>query len=171
MENLKKSSKLILFISLLSGILWLGGYTARLLITFQLFEPKDWVFKQYINTANLTGIYITLTPVITFTLITYLIFIICFTLFLIVSKVNLKTEGWLLIIALIIFITAPFELYLMTIDLKIVTNLTNSNFVLDKVTQLIIKRMSLLSNFSLIEIFSYLGIIFLVVLKPLRLKK
>jgi len=170
MEKLKNSSKFVLFLTLLSGTLWFGGYTARLFLTFQLFQPKDLLFKPYINASNLSGIYTTLTPAITFTFITYLVFIITFTLFLIISKISLKKEGWLFIIMLIIYITAPFELFLMTLDWKTLMILLTEGFKANEINQLIIKRLSLFSSFSLIEIFSYTGIIFLAVFKPLRSK-
>ncbi len=170
MEKLKKPAKLILFITLLSGILWFGSYTARLFLTFQLFQPKNLLFKPYINGDNLTGIYTTFNPIITFTFICYLVFLITFTLFLIISKVSLKKEGWLFIILLIIYITAPFEIYLMTLDWKTIMILISGNFKADEITQLFVKRLSILSSFSLIEIFTYVGIIFLAVFKPLRIK-
>jgi len=170
MEKLKNSSKIILFISLLSGVLWFGAYTARLFLTFQLFQPKNLLFKSYISSANLSGIYITLMPIITFTFVTYFVFLIAFSLFLMISKISLKKEGWLFVIMLIVFITAPFELYLMTIDWKTIMILLSENFKADQISQLVIKRLSLLSSFSLIEIFSYVGIIFLAVFKPLRIK-
>ncbi len=170
MEKLKTPAKFILFITLLSGILWLGSYTARLFLTYQLFQPKNLSLKSYINASNLSGIYTTLTPIITFTFICYIVFFIGFTLFLIVSKISLKKEGWLFITLLIIYITAPFELFLMTLDWKTIMILLSENFKSEEITQLFMKRLSLLSSFSLIEIFSFVGIIFLVVFKPLRIK-
>jgi hypothetical protein len=170
MEKLKTPAKFILFITLLSGVLWLGSYTSRLFLTFQLFQPKNLSFKSYINVTNLPGILTTLTPIISFTFICYIVFLIAFTLFLIVSKISLKKEGWLFITLLIIYITAPFELFLMTLDWKTIMILLTDNFKAEEITPLVIKRLSILSSFSLIEIFSFVGIIFLTVFKPLRIK-
>jgi hypothetical protein len=84
------------------------------------------------------------------------------------SKLNLRRNGWLFIITMIIIITAPFEIYLSLIDYKIIrlglANIYESNFILE----LIKERLTKLNSFSLIEIFSYLAIIFLTLFRPLQ---
>jgi hypothetical protein len=170
MENLSKLSKSFLFICMLFGALWFGGYLLRILLTFQLYEPKDYILKQYINSQNLSGILTTLNTAVTYTLIVYPIFILTFIMFLVISKINLKNEGWLFIILLIIVITMPFEIYLMVFDYNIAGRVFAGSFNANDIMTLYTKRMSILSSFSLIELFSYCGIIFLIVFKPLRIK-
>lgn len=74
-------------------------------------------------------------------------------------------------ILLIILVTAPFEIYLMTIDLKTTLKVLAGNFQTDEILSLYIRRNKVLSSFPLIELFSYFSIIFLAVIKPLRMKK
>ncbi|MGE5680616.1 MAG: hypothetical protein ACM34K_07025, partial [Bacillota bacterium] len=90
MQNLSKVSKFFLYICTLSGILWLGGYLSRLLLTYQLFEPRDFILKSYVNQQNLGGIFVTLNSSVTFTMIFYSLFIVSFILFIITSKISLK---------------------------------------------------------------------------------
>ncbi|MCX6150191.1 MAG: hypothetical protein NTX22_06685 [Ignavibacteriales bacterium] len=170
MENLSKLAKFFLFVCVLSVVLWFGGYFLRLLLTYQLYEPRDLILKSYVNQNNLSGILFTLNTAVTFTLILFPIFLISFVLFLLTSKVNLKREGWLLIILLVVIITAPFEIFLMTIDYKIATKVLYGNFMVEEILNLYSKRLAILSSFPLIEIFSYAGIVFLALFKPLKMK-
>ena len=168
MEKLSKLAKIFLFLCILSGTLWFGSYTLRLFLIYQLYEPKELILKPFLNTGNLPVIIIALNTAVVFTFILFPIFILTFISTLITSKVNLKNEGWLFIIFLIVLITAPFEIYLMTIDFKVMTKVLYGNFNPSEIINLYSKRLTILSSFSLIEIFSYCGIIFLLLFKPLR---
>lgn len=172
MQKNSKISKIILYICIIFGIMWFGGYISRLLLTYQLFEPKDFILKQYVNDQNLYGIIYTISSSVTFTFVTFIVFIIMFYTFLLVSKTNLKKNGWLFVTTLVITITAPFELFLMSsIDYKIITKVFYSVFDEKEILALFIKRFKLLSNFSLIEIFSYFIVFFLCVFQPLKMKQ
>lgn len=171
MQNLSKISRIFLFLASLSGILWLGGYVSRLLLTYQLFQPRDFLLKGYVSDANLPGIFTTMNASITFTFITFIIFLLTFALFLLTSRISLKKQGWLFVILLIILVTAPFELYLMKIDYDIMTKIYyNASFDAKEILSLYIKRLKQLSSFSLIEIFSYFSIVFLILFRPLTMK-
>lgn len=170
MENLNKISKFFLFVSILSFILWLGGYLLRILLVYQLFEPKDLILKGFVTPENLPGMLFLLNTAVTLTFILFPAFIISLIIFLITSKVSLKKEGWLFISLLIILITMPFEIYLMNIDYKIIFSVLDNKFNADEVLQLYKKRITSLSSFSLIEIFSYSAIVFMYIFKPLQLK-
>lgn len=171
MQKLNKISSSFLYICFLSGILWLGGYICRLMVTYQLFEAKDFILKQYVNDQNLYGILYTISSAVTFTFIMFIAFIITFVLFLLTSKLSLKENGWLFVITLILIVTAPFEIYLMTIDYKIISKVFFSIFNEKEILGLFIKRFKVLSSFSLIEIFSYFIIIFLYLFQPLKMKQ
>ncbi|MEG8947383.1 hypothetical protein [Rosettibacter firmus] len=168
MEKLTNISKTILFITLLFLIFWLGGYVARHLVIYQFFEPENLELKPLFQNNSLNVNLYLILPLFVFNIISYIIFLITFILFLFISKINLKNEGWLLITTLIIIITAPFEIYLLVKDYQISKsiyyNLTDAvtiiNFIRERITSL--------NGFSLIEIFSYCAIIFLLVFKPLR---
>ncbi len=156
-----------MFISLLSGVLWLGAYLTRLMLTYQLFEPKDYILKAYVTPENLSGILITLGAAVSTTMILYITFIVSFVLFLISSKVSLKKNGWLFITALIVLVTLPFEVYLMTVDYSIIDKIYFSSFDAQSILNLFVKRLKTLSSFSLVEIFSYFAAVYFVLFQPL----
>ncbi len=171
MYNLNKTSKIFLFLTTLSGTLWFGAYFARLIIFYQLFEPKDFIIKPVFNEQNLRALLIDLNSIIILTIVMYLIFIITYFLFITVSKISLKKNGWLFIVTVIIFLTFPFELYLISIDYKIITMVLPGNFNSMQIIQLIIKRFVVLSSFPLIELLCYFSIVYFILFKPLTSKK
>lgn len=178
MKNLDRAAnkssafeKTFLFLTVLSGSLWFGSYTLRLIIEYQLFQERDFILKPFVTDQNLGGILIVLLPAFMLTLIIYLVFIICFIIYLFASRLKLKENGWLFISSVLIFITCPFELYLMSYDYKIASAVYSGNFDPHFVLNLIIKRFSSLSSFPVIEIISYIAVIFFLLFKPFTMKK
>jgi hypothetical protein len=169
MKNLNKFSKTFLYIAVLSGVLWMGSYLLRLFIVNWLFE-ENFISKSYINEQNLPGILTSLTPALVTPLILYIVFVPSFILFLTISKISLKQKGWLFIITVLVFITLPFEIYLISIDYKIISFLLSENFNISEVNKLVIERSSKFSSFPLIELFCYSAMIFLVLFRPLEAK-
>lgn len=167
MKNLSKFSKYILYLTCLSGAVWLGSYITKLLITYHIFQDSDFILKDYINEQNLSEIFLTLLPAFMSTLILYTVFFVSFILFLSTAKIKLKHNGWLFIITVIIFLTFPFEAYLMNIDYKIVMLLCNNSFNSNKILDLIIERFKIFGSFPLIEIFCYFAVVFLIIFQPL----
>ena len=168
MKNLNIFSKTVLLFTIIFFTVWLGGYIARQIAVYQLFEPAELNLRTFYSTNNLSSAISLLVPLIISNLITYTCFLLLFLIFILISKINLRRNGWLFIITLIIIITAPFEIYLSLIDYKIIrlglANINESNAIIE----LIKERLTKLSSFSLIEIFSYLSIIFLMLFKPLQ---
>ena len=170
MHNLSKTSKIFLLLAALSGSLWMGAYFARLIVFYQLFEPRELALRQIFNEQNLHAVLIELNPLIILTLVLYLVFIIAYFVFITSSKMSLKENGWLFIITVIIFITLPFELYLVSFDYRIISIVLTGNFNSMEIVQLIIKRFKVLSSFPVIELFCYFSIIYFVLFKPLTKK-
>lgn len=167
MKNINKASKIFAYFALTSGAIWLGAYITRLTVTYQLFQEEELVLREYLNESNLPGIFETIKPTIFLSLFPYLLLIVSFTLFLFTSKINLKKNGWLFIITIIIYVMMPFEIYLMLIDYKLIIELMSNLPDTDLVIKLTIDRFENLSSFPLIEILSYLSIPFLLIFKPL----
>src|SRR5208337_3015635 len=121
--------------------------------------------KSIYNEQNLNAVFNIILPLITFNLVTYILFILFFIIFLSSARISLKNEGWLFISTMIIFITMPFEGYLSFYDYKIVNFIFYHNSNVTDIVNLIRERITKLSSFSFIEIFSYLTIIFLTLIK------
>ena len=170
---MKKNNNLSLlfgYMALTSGSIWFGAYVSRLLTTYQMFEETEFALKNYITNENISAIFQTTFPLVNLTFYSYIIMIISFTLFLILSGLKLKENGWLLIVSLIIFLTLPLESLLLITDYKLIDLFMNEQFVSEHILKLIIERMSKLSSFPIILILSYLTIPYFLVFKPFTLK-
>jgi len=169
MKRLTLTSKILLLLTICFFSVWLGGYIARLIAVYPLFDPIELTVK-LLYVSHLEPVFYTLLPLIILNLISFTCFLITFFLFLFTSKLNLKINGWLFIIFLIIVITAPFEIYLSAIDFKIVKAILNNISDVNPILDMVKERMVKLSSFSLIEVFSYLAVIFLALFQPLTKK-
>ncbi len=170
MAKLSLISRICLFLAILFFSVFLGGYIARQMIVYQLFEPDGQTFKSFYNEQNLSVVHPTILPVLIMNLFAYAVFLLSSLGFFLTSKIKVKYEGWLFAIILIIAITAPFEIYLSTIDLKLVSLIMSNSSAVNTISELIKERMNVLSSFSLIEVFSFAAIIFLFLFQPLRKK-
>ncbi len=169
MQKEKLITKIFLYISVLSGIIWTGTYLLRLSLSYQLFEPYEFVVKSSFTTENILGFLSVFIIAIKTTSICYLIFIISYIIFISTTNCKLKQNGWLFIITIIIFLTFPFEIYLMTIDYKIIQDMSSISFMTNDVLNLIIKRFTSLNAFPLMELFAYFSIIYLAIFQPLKM--
>ena len=170
---MKKNNNLSLlfgYMALTSGSIWFGAYVSRLLTTYQMFEETEFALKNYITNENISAIFQTTFPLVNLTFYSYIIMIISFTLFLILSGLKLKENGWLLIVSLIIFLTLPLESLLLITDYKLIDLFMNEQFVSELILKLIIERMSKLRSFPIILILSYLTIPYFLIFKPFTLK-
>lgn len=168
--ELSRIQKIILPVTFIAGALWLGGYVSRVLIGFQLFQERDYLLKDFFNPASLDVVFFSQNPILTLTLLTYPVFIVGFLIFLFTTKLKLKNNGWLFIITVIILFTAPFELYLLSIDFKIFSAVNSGVFNPNDILTLTIKRFKVLSSFPIIEIASYFAVICMFILKPFTKK-
>jgi len=167
MNKLTKTAKFFLYVFVASGAIWLGSYITRLSAFYQLFQAAEFTLKEFVNDQNIAGIFQTLIAAVSINIIFYLLMIVSFIFFVITSKLNLKQNGWLFISVVLILLTAPFEVYLMLIDYTIVMLVLNEGFNPQEVLNLVIKRFTVLSSFPLVEILSYLAIIYLFLFQPL----
>ena len=167
MNTLNKTSKIFAYIAVLTCSIWIGAYLSRLFLSYQLFEVQDLSLKPYISSANLAGILITMLPSITTTFVVYICFILSIALFFIFSRIKLRDNGWLFIIAAIILITLPFEIYLMTIDYSIILQLNHGLFNTSEIVDLFVKRIKVLGSFPLIEVFCYMSFYYFLLFRPL----
>ena len=170
MENISKISRSFLFVAFLFFIIWLGGYIARHLFIFQLFEPEKLSLREFCINQNLATVYYSLVSLLLLNIIAFFVFLIFFSLFLLTSKINLKYEGWLLITTIIVFLTAPLEIFLLTFDFNIVSSLLSKTFSNYTILTLLRERMTILGSFPLAEIFAYVFITYLILFRPFRMK-
>ena len=137
---------------------------------YQLFDETITSTKPFLNEQNLDGILNSLHPALITPLVLYIIFFVFYFLFLTTAKLNLRKNGWLFIITVLILVTAPFEIYLMTIDYQIFIRVDSGLFQSGEVIRLIMKRMKDLSSFPVIELLCYCAVVFLAIFKPMTKK-
>ena len=158
------------YLALTSGSIWFGAYAARLLPTYTMFEETEPTLKNFLNGSNIPAVAEVLSPIIILTLICYLLMAITFTVFLITTDLKLKENGWLFIIAGIIFITLPFEVVQIIQDYKLFVLFYSGDYGSTKIVPLITDWLTKLSSFPVILILSYLSIPYLLIFKPFTLK-
>ena len=158
------------YFALASGSIWFGAYIARLLIAYKMFQETEPTLKSFLNSTNLSAVFEVISPIVILTSITYLILIVSFTTFLFTSSFKLKENGWLFIIAAIIYITLPFEAILLISDYKLILLFLNEQFGSAKVIELINYSQYNLGSFPIIQILSYLSIPYLLIFKPFTLQ-
>jgi len=159
-------TKIFAYISLTSGSIWLGAYISRLLTTYQMFEATELKLKSYITDSNISSIFQTTYPLVNLSIFSYLIMIFSFTIFLTLTQIKLKENGWLFIITMIIYITLPFEIILLLIDYKLFIIFMNEQFTSELILQLVTERITMLSSFPIILLLSYLSIPYFLIFKP-----
>ncbi len=169
MENLNKISKSVLFLMIVAFAVFTGSYLTKLLLISQFFDAETMGLKSIYANQNLKFTLESLLPVFFVTLIFYISFLLCFILFLALSKINLKTNGWLFIVAITLLVTTPFEVYLIfKYDIKVISQLFSESFEQSYLIDLLKNRIIELGPFPLILLFSNILIIFLVTFKPLQ---
>ena len=159
-------NKIIAFLAVLSGSIWIGSYAVRMIISYQLFDI-DMNIMPYVNQQNLSGILVTINPAVITTFVLYIFFIFSFSIFLFSSKISSKENCWLFIIAVIVYLTLPFEAYLLKIDYKIISALNFSDVIdTEYVISLFKDRFTNLSSFPIIIFLSYCSFIYFILFKP-----
>jgi len=170
MKNISTISKIFAVLSLISAAIWVGSYLSRLFLVYQLFEGPDLLLRSYINNENIDGILFSLLPTILVHFISFIVMFLTTIIFYLKSKIILKYNGWLFIILIAIIITAPFEIYLMLIDYKVIMMLYSGSFDSNIIINLLRDRIKDLSSYSIVAILTYLSFYYFIVFQPLTKK-
>ena len=115
-------------------------------------------------------IFNTISSVMGFNIIFYPLFLVTLICFFAFTKFSIKAEGWFFIILTFTILTAPFEIYSLTYDYKIINLIyggtNNASAILDLVKEKIIS----LGSFPFVQFLFIAAIVFLAIYKPLRKK-
>jgi hypothetical protein len=171
MKSNSTLSKIFAVLSLMAASIWVGSYLSRLFVVYNLFEGQDLVLQKYITNENINGILLSLLPSILVHFIAFIVMILSALLFYFTNKVNLRFNGWLFIILIAVTITVPFEIYLMTIDYRIITMLNGTSFNSATVIELLKDRIQNLSSYPIVAILTYLSFYYFIVFQPLIKKE
>lgn len=168
MELNKNYAKISLFILIVSIIFWLGGSIYRAIIAYTLFEPFSLVVKSEITYDILRQTLKLIGNVNVYILISYPIVLLSFFLFLKFSKFNLKREGWLFMIMMIVILFLPIEVYLAYLDINFSLMVLFSNFDTNLALSLLIQRIAALGGLPVIGSLCYFTSIWIAIFQPLK---
>lgn len=168
MELNKNYAKISLFILIVSTIFWLGGSIYRAIIAYTLFEPFSLVVKSEITYDILRQTLKLIGNVNVYILISYPIVLLSFFLFLKFSKFNLKREGWLFMIMMIVILFLPIEVYLAYLDINFSLMVLFSNFDTNLALSLLIQRIAALGGLPVIGSLCYFTSIWIAIFQPLK---
>ncbi|GJQ44197.1 MAG: hypothetical protein JETCAE03_36950 [Ignavibacteriaceae bacterium] len=173
MKPYSLTSKILLIFTFASGTLWLGSYTVKLFSFFNLFDldpNNSLILKSTLINVDMKPVIFELLPVLTISLSSYIIFIASGLLFLFISKVNLKENGWLFIILMIVLFCLPFEIYLSLKDYKLIMMIINNTSDSSGMVEIIKSRITVLSSFPIVALILHYSLFILVVFRPLTKK-
>uniref|UniRef100_A0A832G0H1 Uncharacterized protein n=1 Tax=Ignavibacterium album TaxID=591197 RepID=A0A832G0H1_9BACT len=173
MKNLTLISKIFLTIALASGALWLGSYTTKLFALYNLFELDQsnlLILKSDLTNVDLKPVLFELLPVLSLSLVSYIVFLAFSIMFLLFSKISLKNNGWLFISLMIVIICLPFEIVLSLKDFKIINMILNNSDNVNEMIEIIKSRITIFSSFPIVSLILHYSIFFLFVFKPLTKK-
>lgn len=173
MQRFSFVSKIFLTIVFASGTLWLGSYTVKLFSVYNLFEVDQnnkLILKSFLTNVNLTPVIYEFLPVLSISLISYILFLVFSGIFLISSKINIKQNGWLFISLMIVLFCLPFEVYLLLKDYELIKMILNHSEDTVSMIELMKSRVTELSSYPIISIILHYSIFILLVFKPLTKK-
>lgn len=168
---MKIITKIVVFITALSGIIWFGAALVRQMVYYSFFTPPTLNLLPQLTEVNLDTVFIPILPVVVVYVVSYCIFIIGMILAILLSKPGFRKNGWLFISLVLVLLTLPFESYLIyNYDIPFVSaansGVINSSLLFDS----LLKRLTVLSGFSIIQLCCYAAVLFLVMFQPLTKK-
>lgn len=164
----KNTTKILLFILILSSIFWLGGSIYRAIIAYTLFEPFSLIVKSEITYDILRQTLKLIGNINVYILISYPIVLITFFFFVKSASISLKKEGWLFMIAMILVLFLPVEIYLSYLDINFTIMVLLTNFNTNLALSLLIQRIAALGGLPAIGFLCYVTSIWIAIFQPLK---
>jgi hypothetical protein len=160
--------KIFLFLVIVGSIFWLGGFNIRAIIGNELFDRGTLNLKVGMSPEFDRALLTILAYSAIVTIIAYLIVFISSISYLLLTKPNLRQNGWLMAGIILFFIFSPVEFYVGYFDFKFVFNFLFGTYSPESLKDLLLKRVSDLSGLPAIAMFCYYTIIALLIWQPLK---
>jgi len=164
----KLSTRISLFVLIISAVVWLGAVNVRAVIGNELLNFGTLEFKDHLDPGLEREVFrlISLTSVIV--ILGYLAVFVSAVVFVRTTTLSLKRNGWLMMSALLFFIFSPVEFYTLVLDWKMITLDFFSNASLTDFRILFIHRLAALAGVPIIALLSYYTIVGLAIWQPLK---
>jgi amino acid transporter len=161
-------SKLSLTVVVLAGIIWLGGSTIRLLIGNALVYTGTTEFLPNLEPHAERQIYALLAVVSVVVNLSYCIVFLSAIFYLKTTPLKLKSNGWLMMCAILFFLFSPAEIYTMMLDWSFIRVEYSGLADIPQLRELFIKRIAALRGVPVIALLTYYTIVILTIWQPLR---
>lgn len=157
-----------LFVLAFTGIVWLGSATARMIVGGDLLEPGTLSFDPLLSPSSERELFRLFSVTSLIAAAAYPCVLISAAIFLWRSPWRPRQHGWMMMSAILLFGFLPIEVYMLTIDLRMIyleffTTASNEDFRV-----LFLERVGALGGASFVAVLSYYTIIGLAVFQPLR---
>jgi hypothetical protein len=164
----KQSSKVSLFILIVSSIVWLGAVNVRAVIGNELLNFGTLDFKEHLDAELEREVFrlISLTSLIVIS--GYLATFTGAVVFVRTTTLRFKENGWLMMSAILFFIFSPVEFYTLILDWKMIALDFFSNPTLTEFRILFIHRLAALAGMPIIALLSYYTIVGLAIWQPMK---
>ena len=161
-------TKISLVLTIVSGIVWLGGINIRAVIGGDLLEFGTIEFKSNLHPTVERAIFSLIAKSSLVVVPAYLLTLLGSIIFLRTTTLRLRQHGWLMMSAILFYLFAPVEFYTFILDVKMMYLDLVSSSDLVEFRKLFIHRLAALSGVPIIAMFCYYTIVALVVFQPMK---
>lgn len=164
----KRLTKIALLVVIVTSIIWLGGINIRAIIGFSLLQVGTLDFKPYIHPYVERVVFGLIAQSSILINIAYIVLWISGIIFLKITHLNLKKNGWLMICAILFYIFTPVEIYTMVLDFRMwYLDYLGSNDLVE-FRKLFIHRLGALAGVPMIALLCYYTAIAISIFQPLQ---
>ncbi len=159
---------ILLAIIIISAFCWLGGINIRAMIGFDLLQAGTLEFKPNIHPYVERAVFSLIAQSSLVVDTAYLFLWIAGILYLRLTPLRLRQNGWLLMCAILFYMFTPVEVYTMVLDFRLWRLDAIGSNDLVEFRKLFIHRLAALAGVPMIALLSYYTAILLAVFRPLR---
>jgi hypothetical protein len=161
-------AKAALALAALGAVTWLGGINVRASVGFSLLQFGTLEFKPNIDPGIERAIFSLVAQSSMILIAAYAVLLLSSVVYFWAARPPLRTEGWLMIAAILFYAFVPVEVYTSVLDVRMwLLDAAGSNDLVE-FRKLFIHRLAALSGVPMIALLSYYTAIALVIIRPFR---
>jgi len=168
---LSKSSKVWLYLLVVSAIIWLGAINIRYLIGNELLFYDEFSFRTRIPPDEENMIFKMVANTSIVIMCAYLVTFISAIFFVKTCRINLRENSWLLMCCILFFVFVPVEFYTSYLDIKFIRLFHSAPPNHDELLEIFGERIGFLKGVPWVAVLSYYFIILMAVFQPLKKSK
>lgn len=163
-----RALRCVIIVLVAAAACWLGGLNIRAMIGFDLLETGTLDFKPNIHPYVERAVFGLIAQSSMIVNIAYLVVWICGIIYLKMSQLKLRENGWLMMSAILFYIFTPVEVYTIVLDAKMwyLDHIGSNDLV--EFRKIFIHRLGALAGVPMIALLCYYTVIVLLVMKPFQ---